>query len=161
MKKIFIFLAVLCVLLSSCFSPEPQMNTEGETYYYLADTNGTPGTSFHSGESFYVKFCLTNTTEDSLDFTMYNGGPFVRFSIYQDDQYIAGSMDGLGVHEPVLYLKFAPGDSMTSTWLAPTTPWQEPKVTLSPGTYRVHVVFPQFDVLQTYTLANIIFTITQ
>jgi len=160
MKKALIFLIVFCVVLSSCFL-DPPMNNDGETYFYLADTNGTPGTIFHPGESFYVKFCLTNTTEDSLDFTMYDGGPFVRFTIYQDDQYIAGSMDGLGVHEPVLDFKFASGDSMTSTWLAPTTLWQDPLVTLSPGDYRAIVDFPQFDALQTDTICAINFTVIE
>ncbi|MCD6336760.1 MAG: hypothetical protein J7M01_00820 [Candidatus Marinimicrobia bacterium] len=137
------------------------MNCNGETYFYLADTNGTLGTTFHSDESFYMKFCLTNTTEDSLDFTMYDGGPFVRFSIYQDDQYIAGSMDGVGVHEPVLDFKFASGDSMIGTWLAPTTFWQDPIITLSPGEYRALVDFPQFDALQTDTIEAINFTVIE
>ena len=154
MKKTFIFLTVLGVLLSGCFLFDPPMVSEGETYFYLADTSGTPGTTFHSGESFYMKFCLTNTTED-------DGGPFVRFTIYQDDQYIAGSMDGLGVHEPVLDFIFAPGDSMTGTWLAPTTPWQDPVVILSPGEYRAIVDFPQFIALQTDTIGAIDFTIIE
>ncbi len=161
MKKALISLAVLCVLLSSCFLLEPQMNCDGETYFYLADTNGTSGTIFYTGESFYVKFCLTNTTEDSLDFTMGDSGPFIRFYIYQDDQYIAGSLDGLGFYLPILHYKFAPGDSMTSTWLAPTTIWQDPKVTLSPGDYRAIVDFPQFDVLQTDTIGDINFTVIE
>lgn len=160
MKKIFISFLVLVLLLTSCLF-NPQGNNEGKTYFYLADTTGTIGTVFHSGESFNVKFCLTNTRNDSLNFTMYDGGPFVRFSIYQGDQYIAGSMDGLGVHEPVLDFKFAPGASMTSTWLAPTTPWQDPKVILCPGSYRMDVEFPEFSILRTDTIANINFTVIE
>ncbi|MFA6619059.1 MAG: hypothetical protein WCT23_08335 [Candidatus Neomarinimicrobiota bacterium] len=160
MKKIFISLILLCFLFLACLF-NPNTNNEGKTYFYLADTTGTIGTVFYSGESFNINFCLTNTTEDSLDFTMYDGGPFVRFSIYQGDQYIAGSMDGLGVHEPVLDFKFAPGDSMTSTWLAPTTPWQDPKVTLSPGSYRMDVEFPQFSILRTDTITAINFTVIE
>lgn len=160
MKKTLIFLGFIGLMLSSCFFPEVQHH-DGETYFYLADTNGTAGTVFHSGESFYVKFCLTNTTQDSLGFVMGDGGPIVRFSIYQDEQYIAGSTDGLCFIQPVFYLKFAPGDSMKSTWLAPTTYWQEPKVILSPGAYQMMVDFPQFDALQTDTIANINFTVTE
>lgn len=161
MKKIFIFLTILGVLLSGCFLLDPPMNDGEETYFYMADTNGISGTTFHSGESFNMEFCLTNTSEDSLDFTMYDGGPFVRFAIYQDDQYIAGSMDGVPVPEPVLDFKFTPGDSMTNTWLAPTTPWQDPLVTLSPGEYRAIVNFPQFVDLQTDTIGAINFTIVE
>jgi len=108
-----------------------------------------------------MKFCLTNTREDSLDFTMGNTGPFVRFTIYQDDQYVAGSTDGLDFLLPILYNTFAPGDSMTSTWLAPTTPWQDPMVSLSPGDYRAIVDFPQFDILQTDTITDIGFTVIE
>ncbi len=153
-------LLALCLVLSSCFSPESDTINK-ETYFYLTDTAGRVTTTFHPGESFNVKFCLTNTTEDSLDFTMGDGGPFVRFSIYQDDQYIAGSTDGLSFIQPVFYLKFAPGDSMKSTWLAPTTPWQEPKITLSPGSYQMMVDFPQFNLLQTDTIPDITFTIIE
>lgn len=148
-------------MLSSCFLPEIPMNNDGETYFYLADTNGTPGMTFHSGESFYMKFCLTNTMEDSLDFVMGDGGPFVRFYIYQETQYIAGSTDGLSFILPIIYLTFAPGDSMTGIWLAPTTPWQDPLVTLSPGDYRAIVDFPQFDALQTDTIGTINFTVIE
>jgi hypothetical protein len=161
MKKTLIFLAAMCFVLSSCFLTEIPINIDGETYFYLADTNGTSTTVFHLGESFYVKFCLTNTTQDSLDFMMGDGGPIVRFSIYQDEQYIAGSTDGLCFIEPVFYLKFAPGDSMTGTWLAPTTPWQDPLVTLSTGNYRMITDFPEFDALETDTIADINFTIIE
>ncbi len=161
MKKTLIFLALLSILLSSCFFSDLPMNTEGETYFYLADTNGTLGTTFHSGESFYMKFCLSNTTEGSLDFTMVDTGPFVRFTIYQDDQYVAGSTDGWGFRLPILYYTFAPGDSMIGTWLAPTTFWQDPIITLSPGEYRALVDFPQFDVLQTDTIEAINFTVIE
>jgi hypothetical protein len=108
-----------------------------------------------------MKFCLTNTTEDSLNFTMGDGGPFVRFTIYQDDQYIAGSTDGLCFIQPILCFPFAPGDSMTGTWLAPTTPWQDSLVILSPGEYRAVVDFPQFDDLQTDTIGAINFMIIE
>ncbi|MCK4530659.1 MAG: hypothetical protein KAU44_05735 [Candidatus Marinimicrobia bacterium] len=161
MKKTLIFLALLNILLSSCFLPEPPINNIGETYFYLADTNGTSGTTFHSGESFYMKFCLTNTMGDSLDFVMGDGGPFVRFYIYQESQYIAGSTDGLSFILPIINFTFAPGDSMIGTWLAPTSFWQDPIITLSPGEYRALVDFPQFDVLQTDTIEAINFTVIE
>lgn len=161
MKKALIFLALLSILLSSCFFSDLPMNCNDETYFYLADTNGTLGTTFHSGESFYMKFCLTNTMEDTLDFVMGDGGPFVRFYIYQENQYIAGSTDGLCFILPVLNFPFAPGDSMTGTWLAPTTPWQDPLISLSPGDYRALVDFPQFDALQTDTIGAINFTVIE
>ena len=161
MRKTLIFLALLSILLSSCFLPDLPMNCNGETYFYLADTNGTLGTTFHSGESFYMKFCLSNTMEDSLDFTMGDTGPFVRFTIYQGNQYVAGSTDGLDFLLPILYYTFAPGDSMTSTWLAPTSFWQDSIITLSPGEYRALVDFPQFDVLQTDTIEAINFTVIE
>ncbi len=137
------------------------MNCNGETYFYLADTNGTLETTFHSGESFYMKFCLTNTTEDSLDFTMSDTGPFVRFTIYQSDQYVTGSTDGLGFNLPIIYCTFAPGDSMIGTWLAPASFWRDSEVILSSGTYRGRVIFPQFDVLQTDTIGVINFTVIE
>lgn len=159
MKKIFILLVLLSVIISGCiFTPS---TTDYRTYFYLADTNGVEKTTFSPGESFLMEFCLTNTTDDSLDFTMYDSGPFVRFAIYQEDQYVAGSMDGLGVREPVIDYKFAPGDSMTGSWLAPTTPWQDPKITLTPGDYRAVVIFPGIPELHTDTIPDINFTISE
>jgi hypothetical protein len=161
MKKTLMLFVLLCMLLSACFLFDPPINYDGKTYFYLADTNGTSGTTFHSDESFNMKFCLTNTSEDSLNFTMGDGGPFVRFAIYQDDQYIAGSTDGLCFILPVIYCTFAPGDSLIGTWLAPTTPWQDSLVILSPGEYRAVVDFPQFVDLRTDTIGTINFTIVE
>jgi hypothetical protein len=161
MKKYIFPIIMIIFVLAACDLFDPETNGNQITYFTLTDTLGNPGTTFHTGESFYVEFCLTNTTEDSLDFTMYDSGPFVRFSIYQDDQYIAGSMDGLGFNLPVIDYKFAPGDSMTGAWLAPTTPWQDPLISLSPGDYRAIVDFPQFDALQTDTIGAINFTVVE
>lgn len=160
MKRTTIFLLALGLVLSSCFSPKLD-TVNNKTCFYLADTTGRVTTTFHSGESFIVKFRFTNTREDSLDFTMYDGGPFVRFSIYQGEQYIAGSMDGMGVYFPVFNRSLAPGDSIYGQWKAPTTITQEPKIILKAGTYRAIADFPVIEELRTDTIAAINFTILE
>lgn len=128
--------------------------------FYLADRNGHATTAFTQGEDFYMYFNLVNTTEDTLDYSVGNSGPAVRFAIYQGSECISSSTDGLAFLCVVLDYKLAPGDTIKGFWLAPTAPIHSTKINLSPGQYKAVAEFPVIQALDTDSIRDIVFTVT-
>ncbi len=149
---------LLVLLLSACFRPNDGTLTPE---FALSDTLGNPTTEFYSGESFRIHFSVVNTLRDTLTYTRYDTGPVVRFMIMQEDSVIATSVDGLGFHLPVFEDYFLPGDTIKAEWLAPTTPWQDPKCILESGIYKASVISPIFDHEKIRSVSDIQFSIIE
>ncbi len=112
---------------------------------HLTDTTGRETTAFHPLEDFEIGFALTNTTGKRLTFGRADSGPDVRFRVMKGDSLVASSTDGYVylMNAPLGYLD--PGQTMQGYWRGPTTPPQDPKVTLDVGSYTLQVFFPHFD----------------
>ncbi len=160
MRKSLILLFLVLIILSGCVF-NPAQIPDASNVFFLSDTLGNSTTTFQVGEEFYMNFRMINTTDSSLTYTLYDSGPEVRFSILRDSIYVAGSMDGYGVRLPVFNRELASGDSIVGQWKAPTTPAQDPIVTLEAGTYLAVPQFPAIPELQTETIMAISFTIVE
>lgn len=88
-------------------------------------------------------------------------GPVVRFMIMWEDSVIATSIDGLGFRLPVFEDYFLPGDTMKAEWLAPTTPWQDPKYILEPGVYMACIISQIFDHEKIRSVSDIKFSVIE
>ena len=138
-----IMFIVFLLLVFGCNSNQPvQNNSDISTSFTLSDTNGVSGTIFHSGESFDMHFVLHNFsgTEHTYTFTGYK----VMFQIEQADSIIASSIDGYMFAQVLLSGKVKNGESFTSTWRAPNTVTQDPKIILPVGTYKARVLHKNF-----------------
>jgi hypothetical protein len=106
-----------------------------------------------------MHFNLVNTTNDTLDYSVGDSGPAVRFYIYKNGIQIASSTDGLGFLAVMMYYKLAPEDTLKGLWLAPTAPILSSHNILASGRYKARAVFPEFVELQTDTISDIIFIV--
>lgn len=113
--------------------------------FTLTDTTGHVTTTFHSGEHFIMTFSLVNTSREGLSYRRGSTKPPVVFKIVRNDSTVATSIDGYAFAQVVLGGYLAVGDTLKGRWTAPTTPPQNPKVVLSPGSYKAKVVYPAFD----------------
>jgi hypothetical protein len=127
--------------------------------FTLTDTLGISDRYFNSGELFNLDFILVNTSPDTMFYTKYDSGPDVRFEIILDDSVVASSMDGYGAYQMVEDAFLAPNDTMSGHWLAPTTPEQDPKITLASGLYKATVSYPDFDGPEVNPVDEILFLI--
>lgn len=127
--------------------------------FTLTDTLGFSEWYFDPGESFNLDFVLVNTCPDTMFYTKYDSGPDVRFEITKNDSVVATSMDGYGVRAVVEDAFLAPGDTIRGHWLAPTTPEQDPKVTLASGLYKAKVSYPEFSGPEVHPVSEIVFLI--
>ncbi len=160
MKKSWIFSILAMILLTACiFIPRDENLSSG--MFKLTDMEGNYTTTFKSGDNFYMKFCLVNTTVDTQDYDLSNSGPAVKFYIYQDGQYITSSIDGFDFLSVIIPRKLAPGDTIQSSWLAPTPAHQSTINVLSPGNYEARIEFPHFETFETDTITVIDFTVTE
>lgn len=107
-----------------------------------------------------MEFYLINNTDSTLDYTVYDSGPAVKFSIYRDTTYVAGSMDGIGVRCAVYTYDLEPGDSISGKWLAPTT-LHDPLLQLEAGQYSAKVSYPSDSGLDHKQVDDIFFTISE
>lgn len=122
--------------------------------FSMTDTLGVETYYFKVGESFFIEYYLVNTSPDTMYYTKYDSGPDIIFYILKYQTVVASSIDGLGVHMPVTREYLAPGDTMYARWKAPTTPYQDPKVTLGTGLHWIEVSYPEFDDHQIAVLPN-------
>jgi hypothetical protein len=162
MKKAikWLFVTIISVLLLSCLQDPVDIPDSGDIFF-LSNFSGDPTTTFQSGEDFFMHFCLVNTTNDTLDFTVGDSRPPVTFYIYKNGIQIASSIDGLCFAHVVMYYKLDPGDTLKGLWLAPTAPILSSHNILSPGRYKARAVFPEFVELQTDTISDIIFNVVE
>jgi len=159
--KTLIVLGLLSIFISSCnqsTSPSDKILT---ATFALTDTDGQAISQFHSREEFRLAFSLTNTTNDTLTFYRGNSGPSVIFEIMKDDSIVASSTDGYAFAMVVLGGFVAPGQSLQGVWQAPTTPAQNPKVILNPGSYEVKVLFPNFEQAKVNPVSAIKFDVVE
>jgi len=138
-------------------STGPAHETVLTATFALADTTGKRTTTFHSGDQFDMFFTLKNTMEEAL--TFHYTLPPVYFQILQYDSVIASSIDGYTFPAIVLGGSVAPGEALSGSWRAPTTPAQEPRVILAPGVYQANVIFSTFDQVRIKTVAQINFLV--
>lgn len=146
MAGMLVSFALTALLAGGCNILNPGSGSGGTTMplFSIADTNGIPTTTFHSGESFDLSFAMVNTTNDTL---VYYGspGPAVVFRVMKGDSVVATSVDGYLFPQVVIARSLAPGDTLRGFWRAPTTPAQVNRVALAPGGYTADVSYPVFD----------------
>lgn len=106
-----------------------------------------------------MTFSIVNTTNDTLAYERANSGPSVIFRILKGDSVVASSVDGYAFLMVVLGGTVVPHDTLRGYWKTPTTPAQNPKVTLYQGSYEAQVLFPRFDMVQVDSVTPIPFTV--
>lgn len=158
MKKLWVVSILATMLLSGCLFVPNEENVPGDVFFLTA-RDGTPTTTFNSGESFCMNFFLVNTTDDSIDYSY--TFPFVTFTIYKGLSRVIGEFDGLGFRQVIQDSVLAPGDTLMGFWLAPTPGHWSSIKTLSPGNYRAVATFPEIPELQTDTITAIDFTVIE
>ena len=140
MKSLAMPVLLLCsVCLLSCDENGNSSRCIGplKPVFYLTDTSGILKTTFHSGESFRMRFSVTNTTGQTLSY-MYTGSP-TGFVILQDDSVLV-------VQQDCAVPLFLARDSLlacastTAEWLAPQPLCSKMNVTLPPGSYTARLI---------------------
>jgi hypothetical protein len=127
----------------------------------LTDTSGRETTTFHRGENFDINFTLVNTTGKKLTFYRGDSGPDVMFSVFRNDSLIATSIDGYVFLMVVSTGHVEPGQTLRGYWRGPTTPAQNPRVTLNEGLYKLQVSFPKFDQVEVKEVPAIQFAVIE
>ena len=89
------------------------------------------------GDDFNLNFTITNNT--GRDLTFHHSGPPVIFRLETDDSLVASSTDGLVWAAVILEGTLAHGESYSTTWRAPNTPWSGKHIIPRPGQYRATV----------------------
>lgn len=160
MKAIISF-ALLSILLAGCDLLKNKSNGNAvlSASFSLTDTTGKPMGIIHPSQQFDLSFLLINTTADTITFHRGNSGPSVTFQILKDDSIVATSVDGYAFLQVVLGGFVAPHDTLRAYWKAPTTPAQNPIVTLYPGSYEAKVLFPTFDQVNVNPVSQIEFSV--
>ena len=140
--KILPFVVFAAALVLACDQGASPVVRPLTTFFTLTDTTGATISETRPGQDFILSFNLINTMPDTLTYGWANSGPSIIFRILQNDSAIASSVDGYVflMIAPRAYL--APGDTLHARWRAPTTPPQNPKVVLAPGTYQATVGLP-------------------
>ncbi|HTP13926.1 MAG TPA: hypothetical protein VMM37_09855 [Bacteroidota bacterium] len=157
MKRAFVFVLLACV--GGCNS-NPVADSRFTTTFSIADTTGTPSTTFHPGESFDVSFAVTNRTGATQTYH-FTGVPVV-FQILQADSVLLTSVDGLVFPQVVLAGQLGDGETYTATWRAPNNAARVPTRELGVGGYQARVLhgcFFDHDALP--PTSAIAFTVTQ
>lgn len=161
--RTIIFLSTLALGVFGCdFGQKPITPVELlSANIRLTDTSGRETTTFRPNENFDVSFTLTNTTDKRLTFYRGDSGPAVIFQILQGDKVVASSIDGY-IFLPVAFTDYLePGQTMRGYWRGPTTPAQYPRLLLTPGSYKLVVLFPRFDQAETKDVLPIQFSIVE
>lgn len=142
MRRIVLLMLLSVVFYSGCNLFETNSSKNPNPVLILSDLAGNLTNTFQSGEHFQMEFTLKNTTGEDRTYG-YSGFPVV-FSIHQGDSLVATSSDGYLFAMVLLGGSVKSGETMSASWVAPNTKYQEPKVVLSPGTYQAKVSFPKF-----------------
>ena len=159
--KTMLCYAFIAVLFNACNQTTPPNtgNVVLTATFTVTDTIGEKSTQFHSKEELILSFSLTNSTNDTLTYPRGNSGPSVIFHILKNDSTVAASIDGYAYLAVALPGFLPPGQNLQGGWQAPTTPAQNPKVVLSPGSYTATVSFPTFDQAKVNPVSPITFSI--
>jgi hypothetical protein len=128
--------------------------------FMLTDTAGFSAAQFHSGESFLLSFALTNNTPDTI--TYRSGIPIVSFTILKNDSIFTSSYFGCPIPKTssILIAGYVPpGQTLQSSWKAPTPLCQSIPMVLVSGSYQACVSFPSFSGVKVDSVAPIPFTV--
>jgi len=158
MRTIIIF-GLIAIFISSCNQSTSPSDKFLTATFTLTDTDGQTILQIHSGEEFKLAFTLTNTTKETLTFYRGSTAPPVTFEITKNDSVIASSIDGYDFLAVVLGDSVAVGQSLQGEWQAPTTPAQNPKIILRPGSYNAKVLFPDFKQAKINPVSSIKFSV--
>jgi len=160
MKKIAFF-TLIAFFISTCSHSTSPSEIILHGNFSLTDTSGHSSSQFHSGEEFILKYTLTNSSKETLTYHTGNSGPSIIFRIQKNDSTVASSVDGYVFAAVVITRHLSPGHSLNETWLAPTTPAQDPKVVLEPGEYKALVHYPSFEEAMVDSVAPILFSVVE
>gem|GEM_PF-2784206 len=135
--------------------------TNNNLSFVLTDTTGYPKSIFSRGEQFNLSFAYINTTADVMTYVKGSSAPSVIFEILKNDSVVASSVDGMGFAQVLIGGSLAPNDTLMGQWRAPNTPYQFPKVILSPGSYKARALYPTFGQAAASSHLDIPFSVVQ
>ncbi|MBI5472903.1 MAG: hypothetical protein HY961_11210 [Ignavibacteriae bacterium] len=162
MKATLLIFALALGVVACDLGDEPNNPVEPlSATVQLTDTSGREMTVFHPGESFDIRFALTNTTAKTLTYYRGSSAPDVLFWVFRNDSLVASSTDGYAFLMVVSTGYLEPRETLRGFWRGPTTPAQHPRVLLSPGAYVLRVSFPTFDQAETRRVPPIQFSIVE
>jgi hypothetical protein len=136
MRAIPFFCCALLALRACDFGEEIPLDRVSVTFT-LTNTQGHEATSVTVGDEFDLNFTITNNTGRNL--TFHHSGPPVIFRLETHDSLMSSSIDGLVWIQVVLEGTLADGETYSTTWRAPNTPWSGRLIIPLPGQYRATV----------------------
>lgn len=156
--KILFIVCMASVTFRTCESGEPIVFDGLVIKLDVTDTTGRESRQFRPGESFDLRFSMTNMTGTPLSYE--HTGPEVVLLVMAGDSLVASSVDGLMWVQVVQAGSLRNGDSFSLTWRAPNTPWTGRVISLDPGRYTAAVsVRARFDGVTPPVVTPIAFTV--
>jgi hypothetical protein len=160
--KLLMLLILIALFTGGCHhatAPNEETKTLTATFT-LTDTTGRTAAQFRSGEAFLISFALTNNTPDTI--TYRSGIPIVSFTILKNDSVFTSSYFGCPIPKTSSILivgHVPPGQTLQSSWKAPTPLCQSIPMVLVSGSYQACVSFPFFSGVKVDSVAPIPFTV--
>lgn len=131
--RLFTILEIL-VLFNSCNVNDTSPYKNVLFDFKLYNINDSEETIFRSGENFKMEFSIINFSKKDL--TIYCKLPAVRFKIQHEDSTVSTSEDGLVYIGESITIILHAGEKINYFWLAPNSPAQSQKISLTAGKYK-------------------------